>query len=535
MRRSLLVLLLSVGVCLFATASTLATGPGGWNRLGTDGTPSGASLNGHVTALNADTPGALYVGGSFTNAGGIASADRIAKWDGTKWSALGTTPLGTGSVFAIATYAGKVYAGGTFVNAGGQAAADYLAVFDGVSWKPFCNSTTRPAFDAAALQVLALQVVGSTLYVGGTFQNANSDRRADYLIACDLATGTPSVTVDTDGDFTGPVYDLAATPDGTLYAGGTFTNLDHVATADRVASYNGTTWQGLGTTAIGGIVRALHAQGTDVYISSDGVNIGGVAQADHLVKWNGSGFSAVGANGAGTDGYFPATTYINALTSSGSLLFAAGSWQNADGKSTGDVVASFDGSKWRPIGSNGANDGPWVGDTQALEVFGGQLYAGGAMTNAGGDRKANFATSRSLRLPDALIATATGGYVGDDVYNKTAVGQTKTIQIARGSSSYLPITIQNEGLLPASFRLKGTGAATGYTVTYVNYYNGANITTAVRNGSFSTGILAPGQSFAMKIIVKLSASAATTGAFVLTARSTAGTPADAVRGVVRAT
>ena len=46
------------------------------------------------------------------------------------------TPLGNGSVFAIATHGGKVYAGGTFVNAGGKAAADYLAVFDGVSWKP---------------------------------------------------------------------------------------------------------------------------------------------------------------------------------------------------------------------------------------------------------------------------------------------------------------------------------------------------------------------------------------------------------------
>ena len=43
------------------------------------------------------------------------------------------------------------------------------------------------------------------------------------------------------------------------------------------------------------------------------------------MKWNGSAYTAVGANAAGTSGYFPATTYINALTSSGSLLFAAGS------------------------------------------------------------------------------------------------------------------------------------------------------------------------------------------------------------------
>ncbi len=392
MRRPLLGLSLLLVACLALSGSAFATGPGGWNHLGETG-PS--ALNGHVTAMNADTAGALYLGGNFTNAGGIAAADRIAKWNGTKWSALGTTPLGNGSVFAIETHGAKVYAGGNFVNAGGKAAADYLAVFDGVSWKPFCNTTANPAFNAGGVQVLALQVIGSTLWVGGTFQNANGDPLADYLIGCDLATGTPRVTIDKDGDFTGAIYDLAATADGTLYAGGTFTNLDAVATADGVASYDGS-WHGLGAAPIGGIVRALHAKGMNVYVSSDGVNIGGIAQADHLVKWNGSAYSAVGANGAGTNGYFPATTYINALTTSGSRLFAAGSWQNADGKPTGDVIAFFNGTRWQPLGSNGAGGGPWVGDTQALAVFRARLYAGGAFTKAGGDAKANFAASRPL-------------------------------------------------------------------------------------------------------------------------------------------
>ena len=31
------------------------------------------------------TPGALYVGGSFLNAGGDANADDLAVWDGTSW------------------------------------------------------------------------------------------------------------------------------------------------------------------------------------------------------------------------------------------------------------------------------------------------------------------------------------------------------------------------------------------------------------------------------------------------------------------
>ena len=75
MRRSLLAVLLTVAACLVVGAAALATGPGGWKHLGTTGGPA---LNGHVTAMNADTKGALYLGGSFTNAGGIAAADRIA-------------------------------------------------------------------------------------------------------------------------------------------------------------------------------------------------------------------------------------------------------------------------------------------------------------------------------------------------------------------------------------------------------------------------------------------------------------------------
>ena len=79
MRRSLLALLLSVGACLALSGSAFSTGPGGWNHIGT--APTG--LNGHVTALHRFGT-ELYLGGNFTNAGGIAAADRIVKWDGVE-------------------------------------------------------------------------------------------------------------------------------------------------------------------------------------------------------------------------------------------------------------------------------------------------------------------------------------------------------------------------------------------------------------------------------------------------------------------
>src|SRR4051812_22294065 len=89
-----------------------ATGPGGWSHAGVGSTSTTPSLDGSVYAMNSDNPGVLYVGGTFTSAGGNTKARYIAGWDGSSWSSLGTTPLTTGNsvdVRAIAYSAGKVY------------------------------------------------------------------------------------------------------------------------------------------------------------------------------------------------------------------------------------------------------------------------------------------------------------------------------------------------------------------------------------------------------------------------------------------
>ena len=79
-----------------------------WGHVGNGGAPGTAALNGIVTALHADGSN-LYVGGVFTDAGGVASADYVAKWNGSSWS--GFAPL-NGSVNAIAFAGGKLFVGG---------------------------------------------------------------------------------------------------------------------------------------------------------------------------------------------------------------------------------------------------------------------------------------------------------------------------------------------------------------------------------------------------------------------------------------
>jgi hypothetical protein len=381
---------------------------------------------------------------------------------------------------------------------------------------------------------MAFQVIGSTLYVGGASQNGAGFETADYLLACDLINGTPSSTVSTDGDFTGAVYALAADSNGLLYAGGTFSNLDGMATADHVASYDGA-WHPVGTAGVSGIVRALATAGTDLYVSTDMLNIDGQANADHIAKWNGSAWSPLGGNTANNNGWFPTSAYIYSIKTSGALVFVAGSFLNANGVAKADNVAYFDGTAWRPIGSDGAGNGPWIGNGLALTVTYGRLYAAGNFTSAGGNTLAKYVASRSLRLVDALIGYYYGSFVGNNVYTANSAVQSRTMSIARGTSQYFPIIIQNEGFVPTTFSLKGTGSATGYTVTFIDHDTSANITTAVRNGTYVSSVRAPGGQLVVRMVVKLSNTAAATGTFVVTSSAGSAYPKDVVRGVVHAT
>ena len=190
---------------------------------------------------------------------------------------------------------------------------------------------------------------------------------------------------------------------GTLYAGGGFSNLENLAAADNVAYLPaGGTWQAMGSgagpcgCAVTTFVRGLTAVGTDTYIGTDANDVAGIPQADHVARWDGSAWSAVGAGSGGANGWFPTTASINALAGTGTYLFAAGTFQNADGDPRADNVAFFDGTGWHPVGSDGAGDGPWAGNGLALALVDRRLYAAGSFTSAGGDPQAHSAASFSL-------------------------------------------------------------------------------------------------------------------------------------------
>ena len=111
----------------------------------------------------------FYVGGWFdwaTNPDGtVVKAERIAKWDGTTWSALGTGVSGTiiPSVYTIENIDGQIYAGGNFL-AAGKASSRYVARWDGKEWHPLAVGVNDRVYKLAAQ--------GQYLYLGGMFTRA---------------------------------------------------------------------------------------------------------------------------------------------------------------------------------------------------------------------------------------------------------------------------------------------------------------------------------------------------------------------------
>jgi hypothetical protein len=529
MPRHLFIPVLAFALVLGVAGQAAAAVSGGWSHLGHGSTTSLPALNQAVYALNNDEPGVLLVGGAFTNAGGHAAADYIASWNGTAWSALGNSAL-NGNVRAIAYHDGKVYAGGNFTNAAGNDMADYLAVWNGSTWSPFCTPQgTNPAFNGS---VLALQIIGNRLYVGGSFSNGAGITSADFLVSCDLTTGAPSSTVLNADGMNGGVYALTADVNGVLYAGGLMINVDHIAEADHVAKYDGM-WHAMGAGpaplngAVEDIVRSLAAHGSDIYVGTDSVNVGAIAQADHVARWNGSAWSAVGANTAGTDGWFPASSFIYGLTTYSNVVVATGSFQNANGSATADEIAYFDGTTWHPLGSDGAGNGPLTQQGTAVSVFKGALVVGGSFINGGADVLADYVAAFPLKRPDARIGTSsTGPFTGNDVYSATGVGESKSISIIHGHSGTLYADIQNDGAVAASFTLKGSAGSNGFTVSY--FKGTVNITSAVQAGTYATGSLAPSAHVTVKITMHAPTAIGNTAKFRVTATSSTGNPADAV-------
>ena len=106
----------------------------------------------------------------------------------------------------------------------------------------------------------------------------------------------------------------------------------------------------------------------------------------------------------------------------------------------------------------------------------------------------------AVARPDARIRRGIGALVGNDIYNTTGAGQTRTGAAARGHSVTFYASIQNDAPFAETIRLRGQASTRRFAVVYRNPA-GANITNQVNAGTYTTPNLAPGRAHRITIIV----------------------------------
>jgi len=219
--------------------------------------------------------------------------------------------------------------------------------------------------------VRALAVIGTDLYVGGTFTQAGG--APANRIARWNGSGW-----DTLGNGVNSFVNAMAVIDGTLYVGGNFT-LAGGLSANRIAQWNGSGWSSLvGTGIENGVnngVFALKVLGSDLYVGGNFTQAGDQA-ANYIARWNGSAWSSLGS-GTGNG----VSNFVNALEVLGSDLYVGGNFTKAGGQ-TVNYIALWRNNAWSGlVAASGTGTNNFV---NVLKALGDDLYVGGRFTQAGG-------------------------------------------------------------------------------------------------------------------------------------------------------
>lgn len=138
----------------------------------------GAGVNGKVSAMVCDGNGNLYVGGSFTEAGG-SPVNYIAKWDGSSWTALGDGM--DNFVLSLAYDNGNLYAGGSFRNVDGSIVSQGIAKWDGSSWEAMSKGVYASWGSTYSVQDVCVDSDGKVYISGGFDKNYNTDEDLNHV------------------------------------------------------------------------------------------------------------------------------------------------------------------------------------------------------------------------------------------------------------------------------------------------------------------------------------------------------------------
>lgn len=400
--------------------------------------------------------GGLYAGGLFSTAG-KASANSIARYDGTNWIALGSGVSGwftsAARVYAIATDGTDLYAGGNFTNAGAFTSVGGLAYWDGNNWWPL--------YYGVDYIVKALAVDGyGRLWIGGQFTNAVYTTYAKGLVVWDWNTNGGTYVNYGNVDGTNATVGAIAYDGGTrVYVGGQFYTAGGVsATNIAYYDYSDRLWHALGIGVFPGNVNALICVNGQLYAGGSFTNAGGVT-ANRIAKWNGTSWSALGSGLIGTS----SAATVNGIAVSGGNVYVTGNFTNAGGILASNV-AVWNGTNWSALGSGTASSTSAIGYCAAASSN--DVYVGGAFSFAG-DKPSQFIAhwnTQSNYYPTANMQLTRLAWATNQQFRFRLIGtsgQSYILQASTNLSAWAPLqtnstmfydfTDTNAGNYPARF------------------------------------------------------------------------------------
>ncbi|MCH2557915.1 MAG: InlB B-repeat-containing protein [Alcanivorax sp.] len=358
------------------------------------------------TRVAAEHDGDVIVGGDFTQISGVA-ANRIARWDGSQWHALGD---GFNSVVtSIVSYQGELYAAGAFDHSGsdpitGVARWDN----DAQTWQPLAAGVNGT--------VTRLKEIGNELWVLGEFSAAGGES-ASGMARWD---GSQWLSVDFPYQVHYGPTDVVEYQDEVV-VGGRFYNPEGFLLF-KVVAFDGEQWYPLELDAVTGMVQSMVVHDDVLYVTGNIYRMNESISASGVAAWDGSQWSNVGDSDVGsgkTLQSFKETLFLG--SDSGLYVLKDGTFQQPD-TSVNQLI-------------NG------------LGIAGDSLYLAGAFSSAGGQPAQNLARL----IPNvALTLDAQAG----DPAETTRYFPDTTIPLPRP---------QRDGYLLEGWNTASDGSGTGYT------------------------------------------------------------------------
>ncbi len=456
---SVLLASLLTGVAAVEVAPTpvrAANRDGAWSAVGS-GMP-----NGTVFQIVTDADGSLYAGGTFTSASGVSDTRNIAKWNGTAWTAVGTgvTTAGpngaSGGVYALALDPGAnpatsddvIYVGGEVAGVGGVT-VNRVAKWNGTAWSALgaAGATSNGVNNTTAQWdgVEEIVVVSPTeVYLGGHFDNAYAAAGGAVADSAGIAkwNGTTLSAVGTGIGGSDPIVNgLTKDANGNVIATGQFTTAGGTASL-RAAKWNGTTWSNFGGTTSGpnGLTAAVATSGSDVFVGgtfASAANTGtAVANTNFIAMWDDSASAWVSIGSV-------AGTVVEELRVIGNYLYAGGVFTSIGGVTANNIARmNLSTMAWEPLVSgclNGvlgavrsiidAGTDVTVGGVQMDEI-----YVAGAFTDAGGvaaaDRIAKFTPGEAAGCGGSVLLDSPSKFIISAIDWGVKIGSKRGIAVS---------------------------------------------------------------------------------------------------------